>query len=287
MLCEGGMSGTESLLARRQRWLLERVTEPAVALESVAVQQELAQRVVGGRLGPAERVAVYRHGYVARLVECLADDYPALQHALGSEPFAELCRDFIGRHPPRSPSLNYYGAPLARYCARRGERWAHFAAELAQLEWALVEAIHESEGERLDSAALARLSPRDWTQARLLPSPSLRLLSTRYPVGSYYQAFREGEALTERFPAAEPSALAVCRRGADVWRVRIEPELLPLLSSLVSGTPLLAALEAAAAAARPEQLQRAFRDWVACGMFSAVSLAAASGSAASSTGMSV
>jgi hypothetical protein len=238
--------------------------------------------VAGGGLSPRERVAVYRHGYVARLVECLEDDYPALRHALGPQPFAGLCQDFIQQHPPRTPSLNYYGAPLASYCATRSEPWAGFAAELAALEWALVEAIHESEGERLDTGALARLSAEDWAHARLLPSPSLRLLDTRYPVGSYYQAFREGEPLAQSLPALERSALAVCRRGADVWRVRIEPALLPLLASLVAGAPLLGALATADAHVHepalrpgPEALQRAFRDWVACGMFSAVELDAA------------
>lgn len=265
-----------STLGERQRWLFERVTEPLAAFAAAGGVEE---QVVAGSLPARERVGVYRHGYVARLVECLQDDYPALQHALGQVPFAALCGDFIRQHPPRSPSLNYYGAPFARFCATRRAPWAGFAAELAQLEWALVEAIHEPEGERLDSGALAQLSSEDWTSARLVPSPTLRLLDTRYPVGGFYQAFREGEALTERFPAAARSALAVCRRGADVWRVGIEPALLPLLASLSAGTPLLAALDVAATAGQQraarislEALQRAFRDWVACGMFSAVTL---------------
>lgn len=265
-------------LSERQRWLFERITEPAAAFLASA---GLEAHVSGGALSAHERIGVYRHGYVARLVECLEDDYPALQHALGPQPFAALCRDFIQRHPPRSPSLNYYGSPLAGYCATRGERWARFAAELAALEWALVEAIHASEGERLDSGTLAQLSVEDWSRARLVPSPTLRLLDTRYPVGSYYQSFREGEAPAERLPEQERSALAVCRRGADVWRIRLEPSLLPLLASLVAGVPLLTALAGAEAAAQElaggsaEVLQRAFQDWVACGMFSAVALDAA------------
>lgn len=270
------MSGACTLLAARQRWLFERVIELPEAFTAAA---DVEEQVVAGQLAARERLGVYRQGYVARLVECLEDDYPALQHTLGPAPFAALCRDFIRLHPPRSPSLNYYGAPFAGYCAARPEPWAGFAAELAELEWALVQAIHESDGQLLESEALARLSPDDWANARLVPSPTSRLLDTRYPVGRHYQAFREGTALTGHFPAAERSGLAVCRRGADVWRVRIEPALLPLLASLLAGTPLLAALEQAVAAApqpaaqaSPAALQRAFSDWVACGMFSAVVL---------------
>ncbi|HEU4583473.1 MAG TPA: DNA-binding domain-containing protein [Polyangiaceae bacterium] len=268
------MSGPRKL-GELQRWLFERVLDPAPADAETA-----AAVVVGGQLSAAERVEVYRQGYAARLVECLEDDYPALQHALGAAAFEAVCRDFIQAHPPPSPSLNHYGAPLARFLAARPEHWSQPAAELAQLEWALVEAIHAEEGERLDSVALGRLSPEDWSRARLLPSPALRLLRLRHAVADHYQAFREGSVASGRWPSPGESAIAVCRRGADIWRVRISPALAPLLACLISGTPLSSALErctagdetAGSAAIAPEELQRAFHDWVACGMFSGVRL---------------
>jgi hypothetical protein len=268
------LSLAELSLAELQSWLFERVLDPAPAAPDAA-----SAVVVSGHLPAADRVEVYRHGYAARLVECLADDYPALQHALGVAPFEELCRAFIQAHPPPSPSLNYYGAPLAQFIAARPERWSQPASELAQLEWALVEAIHADEGERLDSAALGRLSPEDWSRAQLVPSPTLRLLSTRHAVADHYQAFQEGSVASECWPSPGESAVAVCRREADVWRVRIPTALTPLLSSLISGTPLLTAIErcssdeiAGSRSIAPEELQRAFQDWVACGMFSGVRL---------------
>lgn len=256
------------MLAALQHWLFDSVTEPAA--ESAAGGLSASEVVVGGGLPAADRVEVYRQGYVARLVECLEDDYPALQHALGAGPFEQLCRDFIRENPPPSPSLNYYGAPFASYCAARPERWSVPASELAQLEWAIVEAIHAEEGERLDIAALAQLSPEQWSRARLVPSPALRLLTTSHPVAGYYQAFQEGSAVSEQWPAAEACAVAVCRRGEDVWRVGLSPTLAQLLASLMSGTPLLAALERFSTQLTGEELERAFQDWVGCGMFASV-----------------
>jgi hypothetical protein len=255
-------------LAELQGWLFDSVTQaPAPAEQADAL-------VSAGGLPASARIAVYRRGYVARLVECLQDDYPALEHALGHGAFERLCHDFIAQHPPASPSLNYYGAPFARYCAARPERWNRFASELAELEWAIVEAIHAEEGERLDVAALARLAPEDWARARLVPSPALRLLHATYPVAQYYQAFQEGSAPAERWPEPEPCALAVCRRGADVWRFRLTPALAPLLGALSAGTPLLQALELLSGSApeAAQELQQAFQDWVACGLFAAVAL---------------
>jgi hypothetical protein len=296
-------------LHQLQSWLFERVTQaaPGAAGSSEAGSSEagggaeLRQRVVSGSLSAAERVEVYRHGYFARLVECLEDDYPALAHALGAERFQGLCQDFIVLYPPPSASLNYYGAPFAEYCGRRPEPWGAFAAELARLEWAVVEAIHAEEGGRLDVAALGQLTPEQWSTARLVPSPALRLLFSAYPVAEYYQAFKDGSAAALAveaggsglaLPAPAASAVVVCRRGEDVWRIRLRVALGRLLESLIAGAPLLGALErfgsvatgaaGDAAAGRatgdatgdsaiaPEELQRAFQDWVSCGLFSSV-----------------
>ncbi|HKO95141.1 MAG TPA: DNA-binding domain-containing protein [Polyangiaceae bacterium] len=270
-------------LHQLQSWLFERVTQ-AASEDAGSRGAELRERVVSGRWPAAERVEVYRHGYFARLVECLEDDYPALAHALGAQRFEALARDFILLHPPPSASLNYYGAPLAEYCRRRPERWSDFAAELAGLEWAVVEAIHAEEGERLDIEALGRLSPEQWSVLRLVPSPALRLLFSAYPVADYYQAFKDGSAAalaTEASAAPllqSASAVAVCRRGEDVWRIPLSVALGQLLGSLIAGTPLLEALDSVGsvgsavteAAIAPEELQRAFRDWVSCGLFSRV-----------------
>ncbi|MEO8185343.1 MAG: DNA-binding domain-containing protein [Deltaproteobacteria bacterium] len=288
-------------LHQLQSWLFQRVTEvagpagagrarPQGASTAADRDAELQQHVVSGNLAASARVEVYRHGYSARLVECLEDDYPALAHALGAERFEALCRDFIGLYPPASASLNYYGAPLAQYCGRRPESWSAFAEELAQLEWAVVEAIHAEEGERLDIAALGQLSAEQWSVLRLVPSPALRLLRHAYPAAEYYQAFKDGSAAAlgagasggalEPF-APRASAVAVCRRGQDVWRIRLSPALGELLESLIAGAPLLEALERFGSGATnvsatdrapvaPEELQRAFQDWVSCGLFSGI-----------------
>ncbi|HVZ37030.1 MAG TPA: DNA-binding domain-containing protein [Polyangiaceae bacterium] len=273
-------------LQELQSWLLERVTEPrARGSRKPGAEVALEEQVVAGRLQPSARIEVYRHGYFARLVECLEDDYPALRYALGAARFEALCQDFIERHPPPSPSLNHYGAPFAAYCRTRSEAWGGFATELARLEWALVEAIHAEEGTRLEVAALARLSPEEWSRARLIPSPALRTLGFEYPVDEFYQRFVDRDDALEAppdgvpLPAPEWSAVAVCRRAEVVWRLTLRASLARLLERLMAGAPLLPALEqlgssADAGSATPEELQRAFQDWVSCGLFSAVSLGA-------------
>jgi hypothetical protein len=275
--------GRQPALAELQSWVFERVTAAEPYADS-PVAPRISELIVAGRLAPAARLEVYRHGYYARLIECLEDDYPALQSALGADVFRALCHDFIEQHPPASPSLNYYGAPFAAYCTQRKESWSAFAADLARLEWAIVEAIHAEEGSRLDTATLGRLTPEEWARARLVPSPALRLLRAQYPIADYYRAFADRDEESSEtgsgplpLPQPEPCALVVCRREEAVWRIQLSPVLAGLLESLSTGTPLLAALEqlsasssTAAAGATPEELQRAFQDWVGCGLFSGV-----------------
>jgi hypothetical protein len=287
--------GSERSLAVVQHWLFERATRPAgasrmtVAAEPMvsrtpadalgfaeAVADDAAQWLLDGGLAAAQRIEIYRHGYFARLVECLADDYPAVSHALGREAFETLSRDFIVEHPPASASLNFYGAPFAAFCAARAGALAAFASDLARLEWAVVEAIHADAELVLAPSALSCISEADWPRLRLVPSATSRVLSSAYPIHRYYQAFLADERPT--VPAPEASAVAVCRRGDDVWRIGLSPCLADLLRLLIDGAPLASAFEAFdASAARhtlgAAELQRAFSEWVACGFFAAARVA--------------
>jgi len=223
-------------------------------------------------------VRIYRDGYFARLTECLADDYPALAFALGEAAFEELCSGYIAAHPSRSPSLNYYGAQMAEYCRTRTEPWAAFASDLARLEWALVEIVHEPCAEPLSQNELRSVTPDRLASARLVPSPALRVLLCDYPVNEYYRAFRE--ELARELPEPAASGVAVYRSGLTLWRVDLEPRAAALLADLVSGTSLERALIAAAARVGASEavvelaqaLPRWLETWMRDGFFQRIEL---------------
>jgi hypothetical protein len=268
-------------LAAQQRWLFDRITQvtPDIHLaSSVADERRFGpddlRWVREGRVPAARRIDVYRRGYVERLIECLTDDYPAVAHAIGPDDFRALCLDFIETQPPRSSSLNSYGAPFAAFCATWPAPFAACASELARLEWAIVDAIHAAADLVLDAAALGGIGVEDWARACLVPSPALRVLATAYPVHRHYRAFLAGE--NPSLPEFEPSMVAVSRRGDDVWRVGVAPRFAPLLRQLVAGLPLASALDAMSpadlGAAGTAELQRVLSEWVACGFFAAITV---------------
>ena len=276
-------------LAQLEQWLVAVSTDPdgaACGAERAGARQNGAtvslaelETVVtpGPHLSALERLDIYNHGYFARLVECLCDDYPALGHALGAETFERVARDYIRVQPSRSPSLNAYGAKFAEYLRTRREPWAPFAVELAQLEWALVAVIHAEVGTALEPAALAAVPADAWPRVRFVPKPALRLLDVAYPVNAFYQAFRD-EREPER-PAAAPSSVVVHRVGLSVYRLELEPAMRALLGDLLGGKTLGAALAELERRLAPDELPSVqarlsewFGAWVAAGFFTALEL---------------
>ncbi len=269
-------------LRELQRWLASVTTHPdgVVGAPPGEGRRETLECMItaGPQLSALQRVQIYNDGYFARLLECLSDDYPALGYALGEETFTSLARAYIAQHPSRSRSLNAFGEKLAAFCRARSEPWAHFAADLARLEWALVEVVHEPVSEGLAPDALARIPAADWQAARLLPSAGVRLLGFDYPVNDFYQAFRD--ELSPAMPGRAPSATAVYRQGLTLWRMGLEPRAAVLLKQLLSGVPLAAAvatleLRSRAAGTNDDLAQRLPRwlgSWVQSGFFRGLAL---------------
>src|SRR6185295_8797591 len=57
-------------------------------------------------LSAFERLAIYRHAYLARLQECLRVEYPVLLLTLGEELFALFTNAYLQQYPSRSYTLN-------------------------------------------------------------------------------------------------------------------------------------------------------------------------------------
>jgi hypothetical protein len=267
-------------LGSQQRWFARAITMPES--EPGAVSDRDAERMLtaGPRLSAIERLEIYRRGYHARLIECLADDYAVLQHALGEAAFEDLCRAYIAKHPSSGPSLNFFGRRMAEFCGKEpllpsGLR--AFAADLAALEWAIVEVIHAPSSEPLTPDGLREVPMEAWAAARLVPNSASRLLRFEHPVNAYFQAFRSGSA--PMIPHALASATVVCRSGPTVWRMDLTVPMFGVLSSLFAGESLGVSLARAETSLGDVDEQEAagrvlswFRDWVGSGLFARIEL---------------
>jgi hypothetical protein len=265
-------------LREAQTWFADAVTVPESESLGIGPEAAAQELTAGPRLAPLERLGIYRTSYHLRLIECLADDYPALRAALGERSFEALCRAYIAGHPPSGPSLNWFGARLPAFC--RSEvalECRAFAADLASLEWAIVEVIHAPTGPRLTVAKLAQMPAEAWAEARLDVTPAFRLVRAEFPVNTFFQAFRDGSC--PAIPAPIASSTAVYRSEPTVWRMDLTPPMAILLERLVAGDSLGDALEHAATGfddvpeeVAGQKLMFWFQSWVSGGLFTGVAM---------------
>jgi len=264
-------------LRAQQEWFAAIVSTPEA--EPAPVDERSAARLVkpSATLSSLERIDIYRQGYHARLIECLIDDYPVLQHALGEESFEALCRRYIARHPSRAPSLNFFGQHMSEFCRNEALAEPLFAADLAALEWAVVLGIHAPTAPSIGFEELGQVPTERWPGARFTVNPSLRVLRFDYPVNAYLQGYRNDQSPT--VPGLSKSAVAVYRTGRSVWRLELELTMVTLVESLASGATLEAALGEVQAllSERSEQdaarvVSHCFQHSVSSGLFSAIVL---------------
>ena len=114
-------------------------------------------------------------------------------------------------------------------------RWP-FAADLAALEWALVEAFDAPDAAPLAREALAALAPEAWAALPLRLHPAAALLELAWPVHRLREAHDAGEALPGDALARSPTLVCVSRRGERVRFRSADPSEAALLAELRAGT---------------------------------------------------
>ena len=217
------MSETDSLGAAQQRF-----ARIASSLEGIGADaRSLATWLREDRGVPAlERMAVYAHAYFARIHGVLREDYGALHAALGDDAFHDLAKLYLMAHPPSHFSLRFAGERLPEFLAgpvtavfRR--RWP-FAADLAALEWSLVDVFDAEDSPVLSRAELASVPPGDWGRLRFRLIPAHRLLRLDWPAHEVREAWLDGD---RPLPRLEPRATPVLihRREERVFHRAVSP----------------------------------------------------------------
>ena len=162
---------------------------------------------------------VYRHAYVARLAEILADDYAQLHAYLGDQAFAKLIKAYIDANPSDQtqralvrPSPSGLRAQEPRTYAKHPE-----LAEIADLEKALADAFDGPDAEPLTIEALAALAPEAWPQLMLKPHPTALRLTFRTNAAEIWSGAEGGNRSAQANPVCrsrKPSSFG----GRISWR---------------------------------------------------------------------
>lgn len=200
------------------------------------------------RLPQSRRFDVYRNNMMVSLIEALEATFPVVQRLVGSDFFKAAAKVYIRQAPPRSPVLLLYGETFGDFLdGFEPAAGVPYLGDVARLEWARVNAYHAADAEPLTIGHLAAVPQAQLAQTRFMLHPSLRLISSRFPVASLWAATS----------GADPQAEVDMKRGEDAAVLRpmlaVDLRLLPpgghaFMAALAGGRPLGEAADRAAQA---------------------------------------
>ncbi|WP_095012764.1 DNA-binding domain-containing protein [Tsuneonella mangrovi] len=160
-------------------------------------------------------MAIYRNAYRARLIDALAETFPATRHWVGIEAFERAAAHHAIIHPPGGWTLDSAGSgfdeTLAQLFAGDPE-----VGELAWLEWRMHMAFVARDAVPLDRKGFAALlsAQGDAMDLRLTPMPGLAVRRVVADIPAIWRSAKAGEAPAGEVPMlAEPGGLVVWRDG--------------------------------------------------------------------------
>jgi Uncharacterized protein conserved in bacteria (DUF2063). len=191
------------------------------------------------------RFGVYRNNSRQARRGALALTYPVLQRRVGDDYFRQLAHEYRLAHPSHSGDLHDGGAAFPAWLQARlaGTDYA-WLADLARLEWAVEEAGAAAALAPVPLTTLATVPATALDDTTLQFQPSLRLVSSAFPVWSVWQANQDGAPaapLDER--RAEHCACACTADRVVVYRLAAADYA--VLEALSRGATFAAALDAA------------------------------------------
>lgn len=192
------------------------------------------------------RFGVYRNTVASTLIEAVAATFPAVVRLVGEEFFTAAAGAFAAEEKPSSPLLFRYGAGFPDFLARLPSLEPYpYIPDVARIDWAWLQSYHAADAPPLDPSALAGIAPERLESLRLALHPAARVIVSRFPVVTVWEANRSDRPVPDRLPEAGEDAL-VTRPDLDVEVRRLPPGAATLLSALDRGLPLGAAASTAA-----------------------------------------
>lgn len=161
--------------------------ENAASIEDVICHSE--------KLTAQEHIAIYQRSYIARLRNCMSQQFSALEYALGEAIFCAFADDYLASKPSHNYNLSFLGAHFADYLENNRpdanedikEDWIDFMIELARFEYAIGLLFEEKAEENYQLAAI------DTSEEQLKLVPVFALFKFQFPVRKYYHEFKNGK----------------------------------------------------------------------------------------------
>ena len=145
------------------------------------------------KLAAKDHLAIYQRSYIARLRNCMATQFSALEYALGEGIFTAFADDYLASQPSYNYNLALLGKHFSEFLEEnrpdkdQKEDWIDFVIELAQFEYDLG-VIFEQKAEEEYKLAIINTPEKE-----LQLVPICELFEFDFPVRKFYSDFRNGK----------------------------------------------------------------------------------------------
>lgn len=195
------------------------------------------------RLSAARHLRIYRQSYIARLRECMKNQFSALAHGLGEELFQMFADQYLDAYPSDSYTLKDLGKKFPDFLEEtrpdreqeEKESWIDFLIELARFEYSLSVIFDEYSDEKIE------LAIESTPDEKLKLVPLFQLFYSGYPVCRYYLDVTRKKA--PELPFEEDSYCVVTRNNYRLSLLEINPAQYHFLERLVKGDSIAEAKE--------------------------------------------
>ncbi len=199
----------------------------------------------GVKSGSVRRYGVYRNNVTVGLVRAIEANFPVVRRLLGETYFEGFARQFVQKHPPRSPLMFLYGEAFGNCLAEDDDLQDYpYLADIARLEQQVRTSYHEADAPIISANDLDQNSEDELTQAVFIPHPAMAVVSSTFAIHSIYRANRTELPEAVEDPTAAQSVL-VTRPNHEVVLSKLDPGQLAFMRSLASGHPFGDAAETA------------------------------------------
>ncbi|OCX53716.1 hypothetical protein BEL04_05325 [Mucilaginibacter sp. PPCGB 2223] len=222
-------------LVNIQRWLTSIMVKPGSLAEKVQRADQHYHldhsAVIRGtdRMSPQQKIGIYARGYIARLLECMSAEFPAVKYLMGEDLFETFAKAYLIRAPSTSPDLYDLGKHFPAFLKASqpknkvvGNQTFDLPVDLATLERAIAEAarIPGLESQIPDTSSEPDIFHL-FGDAGIHPSPCMLLLYLQYPLIDFVRAVQHDEQ-PDAPPPAE-SYVVVSRKNYIVYTHTLLP----------------------------------------------------------------
>lgn len=181
----------------------------------------IVTEIVSNEFHATDRLAIYKEGYVLRLLESILADYPVLCQLLGTEKFNDWCIQYIENHPSNYRSIRWFGDSFSKFIQTiqpQNSSWH----ELAAFEWALSTAFDAPDLPCLTEVALQNIPPESWAEIRFQFHPSLQIKKFDWPVITAWKALQYEQKRIKIKKHQEPSTWMIWRQNLEPCFIRLK-----------------------------------------------------------------